>query len=987
MKKKLSRIIFLCMTMLALWLQRTPAGAFGAEVEYYGRISEAGEQKSEVGKPESVTIGRISEPVRVGYYEDGDYMSLNQHGEYVGYNIEYIQELAKQTGLPFEMVDAGSWTAAYGMLAAGEIDVLPSVYYTEERSKEIAFVTQPMCSIYTTLNVRMEDERYNYEDFAAFEGMKVGIIRGGVDGERFKEFCREHEVNLDIIEYDETGALLGALETGVVDGVAITHLGKNSTFRSVAQFAPSPLYLAVAAQDKELLEELNRAMDNILLSNPGYGTDLYDKYLGPSTSQKPVFTKEERQYIGQAGIVTAAFDPSLAPLSWRDEETGEFKGVAADIFEFIAQNSGLEFRFAAYPQSEALELLKAGEIDVLCISDGDYLWDSRNKINSTLYYLSTPTSMITRYDDGNPEVLALPRGFHLSELIADDFSDSRTIYYPSAQACLDAVRRGDADVTYLNTQSAGYLMNQSSYRDLREAALGQYGNKLCIGVAVAADSRLFSVLNKCIRYLPAEQVDAFLVSNSMNSGKISLSEFVRQHIWAVILLVCLVLGVIILLVSHNLKNALRSNRRIQELLYQDDLTGLESMNGFYRKWRQAAENGRNKNIALLYSDIRQFKLINDNFGFAAGDQVLCAYARVLQETLQNGEECARVSADNFVLMMNVVSWDQLVERLKLQRERLDCWRREHTDIPYQIELVFGVYLPEGPEDTDIKQMLDFANYARRSAKDTPGCFAVLYDEQMRRQALLAGELAGGLDHALKQNEFEVFYQPKVSMKDGKITGSEALIRWNHPEMGFLTPGTFIPLFERNGMIRKVDFWLFEAVCRSMHQWSGQGRKLLPVSCNFSRMHFDQEDFPDRVCQVADKWGIPHPLLEIEVTESALIDETGSIQAMLARLKEQGFLIAIDDFGSGYSSLGQLQKLPADVIKLDRSFVSDDVTGGSGKIVVENVIHMAGELGMSVICEGVESLIQSEVLQKMGCRFAQGYYYYKPMRQKDYEMLL
>ncbi|MCH1983038.1 EAL domain-containing protein [Ruminococcus sp. OA3] len=928
-----------------------------------------------------------TETVKVGYYEDGDYMSLNQQGEYVGYNIEYIQELAKNSDLQFEIVDTGSWNAAYDMLVRGEIDLLPSVYHTEERAEEVLFVTQPMCSIYTTLNVRMDDERYAYDDFTAFEGMNVGIIRGGIDGERFKEFCKNNGVVLNIIEYDETDKLLGALEDGTLDGVAITHLGKNSSFRSVAQFSPSPLFLTVTAKKPDLLDDLNRAVDNILLSNPSYGADLYDKYLAPSSNQKPVFTKDERQYIEHADPVIVSYDPSFAPLAYQEEKTGNFRGVSADVFQYIAENSGLEFRYEAHPQSDALKLLQQGKIDALCLSDGDYLWDSRNSINSTLYYLRTPTSMITRYDTGAPEILALIEGYQLSEVISNDNPHSKVQYYSTAVECLEAVQKGEADATYINTQVAGFFLNNTDYNGLQEAALGQYINKMCVGVSSGKDSRLYSVINKCIQYLPVEQVDTFMVNNSISAKEVSLAEFVREHMWAVVFGVSLVLFIIILLVSYNLRNALHSNRRIQELLYQDELTGLDSINGFYHKWPQNVSNEGEQNLALLYSDICQFKLINDNFGFAVGDEVLRACSRVLEDELESSEHCARVSADNFVLLMRYTDWDLLIGRLRTCVEKLNRWRTENTDIPYRIELIFGVYSVTSSDKTDIKQMLDFANYARRHAKSTPGSFAVLYDEQMRRQALQARQLEGGLDDALAADEFEVYYQPKVSMSDGEIIGSEALIRWNHPKMGFLMPGTFIPLFEKNGMIKKVDFWLFENVCRTMHGWKEQGHSLLPVSCNFSRLHFEQQDFPERICEIADRWRIPHELLEIEITESALIDDSGKIERMLPRLKALWFKIAIDDFGSGYSSLGQLRQLPADVLKLDRSFVCHGVAGKREQIVVESIIRMAGELGITVICEGVEDRIQSEILQDMGCRLAQGFYFYRPMDMKSYEKLI
>lgn len=970
MRRIAHRILVQIIMVLSLCLL-TPDAVFAQTAE---------PQTAEIQTHETQTI-------QVGYYEDGDYMSLNQQGEYVGYNIEFLQEIAKQSGLRFEIVDAGSWNAAYHMLVDGEIDLLPSVYFSEERLNEILFVTQPMCSIYTTLNVRMDDERYDYEDFKAFEGMKVGIIKGGIDGVRFREFCAEHQITLDIIDYEETGELLSALDQGVLDGVAITHLGKNSSYRSVAQFSPSPLYFAVTKKNPGLLDDLNRAMNSILLNNPGYSTDLYDKYLSPSTNQKPVFTRDERQYMAQAGPVVVSYDPGFAPLSYQDKNSGEFRGVVSDIFHFIESNSELFFVYEAHPQSEALELLSQGKVDALCVSDGDYLWDGRNHINSTLYYLSSPTSLITRNNSAVQEVLALPKGYQLSEEVAKDFPNSVIHYFSSIRECLDAVHQGKADAAYLNTQTAGSFLDDIYYNDMNETTLSRYTNKLCIGVSSNADPRLYSILNKCIQYLPAEQVDAFMIKNSADAKDISLAEFVEQHTWPVMGGVSLILGIIILLVSYNLRNALRSNRRIQELLYKDELTGLDSMNGFYGKWSALTSNKKQHGLALLYGDIRQFKLINDTFGFAMGDKVLLTCARVLSEALGPKECCGRISADNFVLLLQYQSWEQLTLRLTACVDKLDQWRKEETEIPNRIHVVFGVYLTGQAEDPDIHQMMDLANYARRHAKNTPGSFAVLYDEQMRRAAVVAGQLESSLDQALSCNEFEVYYQPKVSIRDAQVIGSEALIRWNHPEKGFLMPGTFIPLFEKNGMVKKVDFWLFETVCRTIQSWKQQGIRLLPVSCNFSRLHFIEPDFPEQVCRIADRYGIPKNLLEIEITESALLEDSDTIVSMLPRLKELGFLISIDDFGSGYSSLGQLQQLTADILKLDRSFVCHGVAGIREQIVLRNLIQMAGELGMTVICEGVENRTQSQLLQAMGCRFAQGFYFHRPMPQADYEELL
>ncbi|MFQ9492339.1 MAG: substrate-binding periplasmic protein [Bilophila wadsworthia] len=252
--------------------------------------------------------------IRVGYYEDGDYMSRSRSAEYIGFNIEFLQKLAKVGGMRYEMLDEGSWENAWHQLLEGHIDMIPAVFRTEEREKEVLFSNLPMGTLYVTLNVRVDDKRYGYEDFSSFQGMRVGIIRGSSDGERFQRYCEKFGVKPIIVPYAETQALLSALEDGTLDGVAITHLGRSSTFRSVAQFSPEPVYIAVAKNRPDLLARLDAAMNAIVLRDPNYMMRLYDKYFAVSMAQQPVFTKEEEAFLKQADVGVAAYDPSWAPL-------------------------------------------------------------------------------------------------------------------------------------------------------------------------------------------------------------------------------------------------------------------------------------------------------------------------------------------------------------------------------------------------------------------------------------------------------------------------------------------------------------------------------------------------------------------------------------------------------------------------------------------------------------------------------------------------
>ena len=814
--------------------------------------------------------------------------------------------------------------------------------------------------------------------------MRVGIIKGGEVGESFKRYCAQNGVALTIIEYDETQELLDALGSGTLDGVAITHLGRSSVFRSVARFAPTPMYIAVSKQRPDLLAQINRSINDILLRNPDYRTDLYDKYLSPSSNQVPVLTKEEVEYIEAADEpIHISYDPSFAPFSYKDAE-GELNGIMADIFARIAEKSGLDFQFEACPAATALRAVKLGETDAISVVDGDYLWDERTHMNTTLRFLNTPSAMITQAERTEIEVLALPEGYQLSEHVAQNNPEKEIQYYDSIQACFDAVLDGKAQATYTNTQTANYIISDPKYENLHVTTLTQYPNDLCIGVSKSADPRLFSILDKYIQYMSNEEIDTLLLNNSVSVRPITMEAFVHQNIWLITGLVAAVSGSIILLLCINLFDISRSKRRIQDLLYRDELTGLDNINRFYVRAEELLAAGK---YAVVYCDIDRFKLINDTFGFEEGDEVLRAFGSILQKSMEDRECCARLSADNFVMLRHYKQWETLAADLMHIQAVLNKWRGERGIIPYEIAVSFGVYQADAGETNDMKQMLDFANYAMRSAKTAAGGSCFLYDEQMRNKALFEQGLEGRLASAMEQGEFEAYYQPKVDMDTGRIVGCEALVRWNHPEQGLLMPGSFIPFFEKKGLIVRVDLHMFEQVCRTVRRWLDEGRPAVTVSCNFSQMHFGHDGFAGQVSEIADRFQVPHHLLEVEITESAIADAPESVSSALTELKMRGFQIAIDDFGSGYSSLGQLQRLRADVLKLDRSFVCAGLQGPREQIVIENLVNMASELGMEVVCEGVETQVQVKVLQDIGCHIAQGYYYYRPMQTAAFEQLL
>ena len=421
-------------------------------------------------------------------------------------------------------------------------------------------------------------------------------------------------------------------------------------------------------------------------------------------------------------------------------------------------------------------------------------------------------------------------------------------------------------------------------------------------------------------------------------------------------------------------------------LNKDELTGLPNMEKLKSLCSALLTTQVTADYMLLSGDISQFKTINDQFGFGMGDKLLQAYAAILQRNVLPEECCARISSDLFVLLLRFENWEQLAARVREMDNELDEWRRQQL-LPYTVRTVYGAYHVPKAQHYDVQLMLDMANYARLEAKRSTGIPLVLYNERMRQEALFCQELNGKLEESLTNGEIEVWHQAKVDMRTGTIVGSEALVRWNHPQRGLLLPGSFIPLFERNGLVTSIDFFVFEQTCRSIRSWKLRNLPLHSVSCNFSRLHFDRPNFTQRLADIADRHGVPRHLLEIEITESAIMNNPEAVWVQIVQLKEMGFKTAIDDFGAGYSSLGIVQMLDTDCLKIDRSFIQRDLPGRRAQIVLGNIIRLAEDLGMNVICEGVETAEQSAIIMKLGCYTAQGFFYAKPEPTHDFEARL
>ncbi len=429
----------------------------------------------------------------------------------------------------------------------------------------------------------------------------------------------------------------------------------------------------------------------------------------------------------------------------------------------------------------------------------------------------------------------------------------------------------------------------------------------------------------------------------------------------------------------------RYSKTLEEIVFVDEVTGGDTWIYFKKKATELISD-TDQNYAFIIFDIDKFKIINDIFGWEQGDNVLKFLARKLKKSLKEGELAARVTNDNFAVLLKYEKEQDIVKRLAKFRKKISTYSM-NPQTPIKLNVSCGVYRISEESALDFDVMHNKANFAKNLIKEMQNVSYIFYDDEMRNKIVWQNEIEREMNKALSKNQFNVYLQPKYSLHNSKIVGAEALVRWVHPDKGLIPPNDFIPLFEKNGFISKLDLYIFETVCKKLREWIDNGNPLVTVSVNISRVNFHNENLADILYKIASKYQIPVGFIEIEITETAVFENIENLLDIIKDLRMYGFPVSIDDFGSGYSSLNLLKDMEVDVLKLDREFFNLNTDFERSQKVVLSVISMAKDLHIKTVSEGVETIEHVDFLKQIGCDIAQGYYFAKPMPLADFEKLI
>ncbi|HBG5206848.1 TPA: EAL domain-containing protein [Clostridioides difficile] len=455
-------------------------------------------------------------------------------------------------------------------------------------------------------------------------------------------------------------------------------------------------------------------------------------------------------------------------------------------------------------------------------------------------------------------------------------------------------------------------------------------------------------------------------------------QIINRAVYAVLSIVLIFVAIIFYIIYIKKSN----EKEILSLAYEDKVTYIGNQNKFYRECSKYLLDKPSLNYIIVYFDINNFKMINDTFGYEFGDNLLITIAKALKEELTEGEVYARLSSDYFAIFCDYKNGrNKIIRKLDNIRSNIES----NLSIVFEISLCVGIYFVEEGE-VDIQKVVNKANMARSVAKGKNINYAI-YNEDVRNKLSEESMILDDIKIALVKNQFEVYYQPKFSLVTGEMIGSEALIRWNHPEHGFISPAVFIPIAEKSKLILKIGRFVFERVCNDLSEWKKQGKKIVPVSVNLSRVELYQPDIVKFINKTIQMYNLSSDFIEIEITETVAINELNILKNVLNELRKHGFSISMDDFGTGYSSISCLRDMPIDILKLDKSFLGGIEHDERSRNIAKSIVSLAKSLDLVVIIEGVESKEQAELMKQFGCDLVQGFYFARPMPAKNFLDLL
>ena len=909
----------------------------------------------------------------------------------LGYTVDLVRIAAKKVGLTVSFVNGVPWSELFDRFKAGEIDVLPAVYVSDER-KEFMRFTQGYYSHPSVIVVHKDNK--TIKDFSDLAGKRVAGIIDFV----ITDTLRKHPSNITVVPVAGITDALKSVSLGESDAYidsigVITYRLENSyvpnveMIRSVSEeaIANPDLHMGVKKDDVVLYSILEKALSSITNEEK---RRLHRRWLTfSSTERRMTMTADQRDWVSKHPVIRVGFDATYAPYSYTNSD-GEYVGVAPDVLEVLGAKIGVKFE--AVPNLVWTDIINGTRSNVIdIIATAVKTTERQQFLNFTPAYIPTPLVIMALRDsaisgpmDLDGLRVALVRSYSASDRVMAEHPTISPEYVNSALEGLRAVATGRADA-YVGVLGVNvHLSRINGIVNLKVAGgydLQPSGQR----IAVRSDwPELTVLLSEALESIAEDEMNAIFDKWIVVSKK----EVVDYSLALKISLVFFVILIVLYFYNRRLSREITLRRSSEYMLLKlneklqdfDWLTALPNREKFLqtldKKIIQSQKGGLC--FSLLLIDLDLFKDVNDTLGHDHGDQLLIEVAQRIISSVDKGTVIARLGGDEFVIIVSYRPGDNTIEglisELLAELSKPFVLDAESTYISASI----GVSLyPDHALDGGT--LLKSADQALYSAKDKGRNTYCYFDEDMARRAIERKQLIGDLRTALKDNQFVLYYQPIVDFSTRKIVKAEALIRWLHPEKGMIEPMKFIGLAEEIGLISDIGQWVFQQSVKQVKIWRKTVNKNFQISVNTSPLQYSDGSvslWPFYLQSL----GVPGNAIIAEITEGLLLNADSLIMEQFLEFSESGIQVALDDFGTGYSSLSYLREFSIDYLKIDQSFVSNLMPNSNDLLLCEAIVAMGKKLGMMVIAEGIETDGQENLLQQTGLDYGQGYLYSRPL---------
>ncbi|WP_026654000.1 EAL domain-containing protein [Butyrivibrio proteoclasticus] len=680
------------------------------------------------------------------------------------------------------------------------------------------------------------------------------------------------------------------------------------------------------------------------------------------------------------------------PVFYLDPETKETVGIGVDLMRAAAEEAGYSASFKVITEKTNKDALDNPEYDIIMPFGSAIKSSSGKETIVTENLIQTPFTMVTKGDKKLPVLHESHIGMLSSlaggaETVKQLYPGIEITLYDTMPECVKALRSGEVDALMHNSYVWSYVLQKPSYSDLKVQPATMFSMDLRAGTLDTPEGRLIvDRLNGGIEKLTDTRKQAIILDyTSRRLYQNDFWDYVFEYRYLLvpgtIFFILLIIGIV-----HRQRAIRRKQEeKIRELTEKDPLTGMLNLEGFKKRVEELLITHPENQYLLSFSNIKNFKFINESMGRETGDDLLRFWAERSTATLSDEETMGRITGDRFAVLRKYTDAEQMGRD---EKEVFEPLRNYFIDRGKEIQLQIctGVYAitPEDHKNIDVDRMLDYARMAEKKVRETLKTGYEFYNPEQWEKGKQIIDISGHLSAALQSDEIQVWYQPQVDYSSGTISGAEALCRWKHTKLGWISPGVFIPVLEETGMIFDLDSYIWDKVCQDLHRWNEEGKRR-SVSVNLSRSDIREDrSIPGIFYELIKKYDLDPEQLRIEITETAYVESPAFLIKTTSELREYGFQVEMDDFGSGYSSLHMLKEVPVDRIKMDLHFLTGAGDMEKSRIIITQVIKLVELLGMKLIAEGVETKAQADFLKDRGCQEMQGYHFFKPMPVEDFE---